>query len=104
MSLPPIRSKLADDPDYAELVSEFVSNIPLRVLAIRRSMEQNDSNQLCRLIHQLKGACGSYGFHEVTPQAAILEEQLRSGAAMIALVDQLEEFLQTCQRLTADPV
>jgi HPt (histidine-containing phosphotransfer) domain-containing protein len=104
MSLPPIRSQLADDPDYAELVSEFVSNIPLRILSIRKSMEQNDSNQLCTLIHQLKGACGSYGFHEVTPQATILEEQLRSGATMTALVDRLEEFLETCQRLTADPV
>jgi HPt (histidine-containing phosphotransfer) domain-containing protein len=67
-------------------------------------MEQSDSNQLCRLIHQLKGACGSYGFHEVTPQATILEEQLRSGVTMIALVDRLEDFLETCQRFTADPV
>jgi histidine phosphotransfer protein HptB len=104
MSLPPIRSKLADDPDYTELVSEFVSNIPLRLLSIRKSMEQNDRNQLCTLIHQLKGACGSYGFYEVTPQATILEEQLRSGASIIALVDRLEEFLATCQRLTAGPV
>lgn len=104
MSLPPIRSQLADDPDYAELVSEFVSNIPLRILSIRKSMEQNDSNQLCTLIHQLKGACGSYGFHEVTPLATILEEQLRSGATMTALVDRLEDFLETCQRLSADPV
>lgn len=104
MSLPPIRSKLADDPDYAELVSEFVSNIPQRLLSIRNSMEQSDSNQLCTLIHQLKGACGSYGFHEVTPHATTLEEQLRSGATMIALVDTLEAFLETCQRMTADPV
>lgn len=104
MSLPPIRSKLADDPDYTELVCEFVSNIPLRLLSIRKSIEQNDHNQLRTLIHQLKGACGSYGFHEVTPQATILEEQLRSGATMIALADRLEEFLATCQRLTADPV
>lgn len=104
MNLPPIRSELADDPDYAELVSEFVSNIPLRMLAIRKSMEQNDSNQLYTLIHQLKGACGSYGFHEVTPQATFLAEQLRSGTTTIALVDRLEEFLETCQRFTADPV
>ncbi len=104
MSLPPIRSKLVDDPDYAELVSDFVSNIPQRVLSIRNSMEQGDSKQLCTLIHQLKGACGSYGFHEVTPYATTLEGQLRSGATVLSLVDTLEAFIETCLRMTADPV
>lgn len=104
MSLPPIRSKLADDPDYAELVAEFVSNVPLRIQSIRKSMEQNDIKQLGTLIHQLKGACGGYGFHELTPQATKLEEQLRSGATMIELTESLEEFLETCQRMTTDRV
>ena len=67
-------------------------------------MEQSDSNQLCTLIHQLKGACGSYGFHEITPHATTLEEQLRSGANMASLVDSLEAFMETCLRMTAEPV
>ena len=98
-----IHSKLADDPDYSELVSEFVSNIPERVLSIRKSVEQSDSKLLCTLIHQLKGACGSYGFHEITPLASSLEGQLRSGASMLSLIDALEVLIDTCLRMTADP-
>lgn len=103
MLLQPIRSKLVDDPDYSELVSEFVSNIPERVLSIRKSLEQSDSKLLSTLIHQLKGACGSYGFHEITPLATSLERQLRSGASMLSLVDALEVLIDSCLRMTADP-
>ena len=86
MSSAPIHSTLVDDPDYAELVSEFVSNVPERVNAIRKSIDTNDTKQLCTLIHQLKGACGSYGFHEITPIAASIENQMRSGTEIAALL------------------
>jgi len=99
----PIRSTLGQDPDYAELVSEFVSNVPDRILAIRQSIESNDSKQLCTLIHQLKGACGSYGFHEITPVAASIETKMRSGIEIVALLDSLEVFIATCLRMTAEP-
>ena len=103
MSLEPIRSTLVQDPDYAELVSEFVSNVPDRIRAIRDSIDSNDAKQLCTLVHQLKGACGSYGFHEITPIAASLESKMRSGTEIAALLDSLEAFIATCLRMTADP-
>ena len=103
MQLQPIHSKLVDDPDYSELVSEFVSNIPERVLSIRKSVEMSDSKLLSTLIHQLRGACGSYGFHEITPLATALEGQLRSGASIMSMVDALEELIDSCLRMTADP-
>ncbi len=99
----PIRSTLLQDPDYAELVSEFVSNVPERILAIRKCIASNDTKQLCTLVHQLKGACGSYGFHEITPIAASLEAKIRSEAEISALLESLEAFIATCLRMTADP-
>lgn len=99
----PIRSTLVQDPDYAELVSEFVSNVPGRILAIRNSIESNDPKRLCTLVHQLKGACGSYGFHEITPIAASLESKMRSGTEIVSLLDSLEVFIETCLRMTAEP-
>jgi len=98
-----IRSALVQDPDYAELVAEFVSNVPDRVLAIRQSIDSNDSKQLCTLVHQLKGACGSYGFHEITPVAASLESKIRSGTEIGTLLDSIEAFIATCLRMTAEP-
>ena len=102
MLLEPIRSKLLEDPDYAELVTEFVSKVPDRICSIRNSIEQNDSKRLCTLIHQLKGACGSYGFHEITPMAASIESQIRSGLEISCLIESLDRFIETCLRMTAD--
>lgn len=104
MSISQIHSTLACDPDFAELVSEFVTHIPARVQSIRNAMDENDSNQLKVLIHQLKGACGSYGFHPLTPLAAAIEAQLRSGIPADQLIDAIEEFVGSCLRMTADPV
>ncbi len=99
----PIHSSLISDPDYWELVSEFVSNVPDRVHMIRKSIEERDTKQLCTLIHQLKGACGSYGFHEVTPLAASLEGEIRKGTDIALLVDSIEAFIQMCLRMSASP-
>ena len=99
-----IYSRLTEDPDYLELVVEFVSNVPSRVQSIKQSMEQGDAQQLSRLIHQLRGACGSYGFHEVTAMAASLEGQIYSGVELASLVDSVDLFVETCLRMTADPV
>lgn len=103
MSSEPIHSTLVQDPDYAELVAEFVSNVPERVRAIRQSIDSNDAKQLCTLVHQLKGACGSYGFHEITPIAASLETKIRSGTELTSLLDSLEVFIATCLRMSAEP-
>lgn len=97
----PIRSALISDPDYRELVEEFVSNVPDRIDSIRQSIERNDTKQLCTLIHQLKGACGSYGFHEITPLAASLEGDIRQGKDIHLLFDSLEQFIDTCLRMSA---
>ena len=99
----PIYSTLTADPDYSELVVEFVANVPDRILSIRQSIERNDSKQLCTLIHQLKGACGSYGFHEITPLAATLEGEIRKGMDIPSLIDSLETFIDTCLRMSAAP-
>ena len=99
----PIYSALMDDPDYAELVTEFVSKVPDRVHSIRQSIEANDSKQLCTLIHQLKGACGSYGFHEITPLADALEAEIRTGKDIYSMSDALEDFIHSCSRISAGP-
>lgn len=103
MSSEQIHSTLVQDPDYAELVAEFVSNVPERIRAIRQSIDNNDAKQLCTLVHQLKGACGSYGFHEITPIAASLETKIRSGTELTSLLDSLELFIATCLRMSAEP-
>jgi histidine phosphotransfer protein HptB len=73
-----IRSTLASDPQFKELVSLFVAEIPQRVATIEMSLQAEDLARLKTLVHQLKGACGGYGFPMISLEAEALESHLNS--------------------------
>jgi HPt (histidine-containing phosphotransfer) domain-containing protein len=76
----PIRSLFEDDPDMAELVRGFASELPARATSLEELLSQNDLPELQRLAHQLKGAGGGYGFPQITDAAAGLEQAIKDGA------------------------
>ncbi len=69
-----IRSELADDPDLANLVVEFVSKLANRLEEMRKAAANGCHKQLQRLAHQLKGAGGSYGYPMLTNASRVLED------------------------------
>ncbi len=95
----PIHSAYASDPDYAELIGFFVDEIPQRIAALIEAYDRGDAESLRRVAHQLKGAAGSYGFHDVTPFAAVLEQRLKGGAAIAAVEGNLRELAMICGRM-----
>lgn len=92
-------STLSDDPDLAELVDYFAVEIPEKIKAIERAYREADWDLLLRLVHQLKGAAGSYGFSVVTPFAARLENSLRSSPTSNATHNQLSDLISVCERV-----
>ncbi len=98
-----IYSSYADDPDFKDLLDEFVARIPERVMSMRAMILQQDSPHLITIVHQLRGACGSYGFHQLTQQAEVLESLLQASDLNDDLKTQLESFLESCGRLTSSP-
>ncbi len=97
-----VYSEYASDPDFAELLVEFVDLIPTRIAAMRETVAARKASELTVLVHQLKGACGSYGFHEITPQASELEAALQAGATIDDLSLEIATFLETCSRMTSE--
>lgn len=102
-----IYSKFAGDEDWNELLVEFVGAIPLRVDAINKALAANDHPRLLMLIHQLKGACGSYGFDELTALAEQLEQSILQRSEETEHTDwvgkpvpRMEEFLDALKRMT----
>jgi HPt (histidine-containing phosphotransfer) domain-containing protein len=101
----PIYSAFASDPEYAsdpefgDLLEEFVSLIPERIRSIREAIERGDKAKVSALVHQLRGACGSYGFHQVTPFATELEVALKSIAHLSELTGPIEIFLGVCGQM-----
>lgn len=100
--LPTIHSSLAGDPLLAELVAEFVAEMPSRVARLKRQLDSQDWDGLRRTAHQLKGAAGSYGFDPITPLAHRLEMLLAHGAEPKKLAEAVHELATHCQRITAE--
>lgn len=96
-----IYSTLNDDEELLELVELFVSELPTRMAKLTELATRGDIAELGRFAHQIKGAAGSYGFDDVTPYAARLEEAARSGEPLESVESAAGELLEICGRLRA---
>ena len=93
-----IYSPLARDADLAEIVDEFVREIPVRLDAMQHSWACRDWQALGRAVHQLKGAAGSYGFPVLSESLKTLHRDvLKQDPETVAT--GLNELLQLCRRL-----
>lgn len=91
--LAPIYSSLALDPDFAELVEEYVSHAPARVATCVGFVESQNWRELMRFSHQVKGSAGSYGFGQITTVAALLEAALASETELEQKTKLAEELI-----------
>ncbi|XZE21850.1 Hpt domain-containing protein [Pirellulaceae bacterium SH449] len=98
-----IHSLFATDEDFTDLLREFVHSLPYRQQSLTDCLENRDLERLTRIIHQLKGACGGYGFPSLTDAARALEEQLRAGVELSELREQILRFADLLSLVTTDP-
>ncbi len=101
MTNSPIFSKLANDPDFLDLVSAFVTDLPIRSGKILKSIRGGSLDDAAELLHQLKGASGIYGFHPIHLLAKEVEGMVRSGDPI--LEEKAIELEQLCLRASAEP-
>ena len=94
-------SKLAAEPDLAELVGLFVLELPARLCLLSEAAAAGDMEMVGRIAHQLKGAGGSHGFPQIGPPALKLELAAREAKSPAALTAALEELAAVCARIRA---
>jgi PAS domain S-box-containing protein len=63
-----------DDPDYLELVQEFVDRLQDQLGKMQDAWDQRELGELARLAHWLKGSGHTHGFPMFTDPAATLEK------------------------------
>jgi CheY-like chemotaxis protein len=66
-----------DDPEFQEIVSEFVRTLHQKLAVMEAALQSNDLQEVALLAHWLKGSGGTAGFHEFTEPAAELEQAAR---------------------------
>lgn len=96
---PLLYSPLASDPDLLDLVEHFVGEVSNRIAALEACAAMRDWGGVSRLAHQIKGAAGSYGFHDVTPFAYQLEHRAKSGEPEGDILHALAALREICSRL-----
>jgi len=91
-----VTSEFADDPDFAELLAEFVPEMSVRRDHLQKAYEAGEFAEVGRLAHQLKGAGSGYGFPELTEKAAIVEQAARSTdrSTLQFVLDDLVSYLE----------
>ena len=100
----PLISSYQDDPDMAEVVQEFVGELPTRVQALETAWRDRQLTSLTRMAHQLKGCCAGYGFPTIGTAAAALEQGLRAlepsaeEAAVARLASEFDQLIDLCSR------
>jgi HPt (histidine-containing phosphotransfer) domain-containing protein len=69
-----LRSEFHDDPEMREIVRSFLQEIPNRLALMDSLLEDGNKAEFRRVVHQIKGAGGGYGFQEISNAAAQLEQ------------------------------
>ena len=108
-----IKSRFASDPRIMEIIPEFVDGLPLKVCTMMDSLESNDLDGVQKIVHQLLGACGGYGFAEVTEPARSVEQSIKAGKdiesvraeinSLVAVVRRIEGYDESRACISAEP-
>ena len=84
-------SLLQDDPEFCEIIVEFVDRLHVQLGAMQQAWEKQDLSELASLAHWLKGSGGTAGFAALTDPARKLEQ--------FAKEKKLDEISGAIQRL-----
>jgi HPt (histidine-containing phosphotransfer) domain-containing protein len=98
-----IISQLAGNEDFTPLLQQFISEIPERISHIDLALAADDVELLKRIVHQLKGACGGYGFPSLTEEAFALEKVMDNETSVKNFESEMAHFVANLRLMTADP-
>jgi CheY-like chemotaxis protein/HPt (histidine-containing phosphotransfer) domain-containing protein len=95
----PITSSLAARPGMMTIITEFVDGLPAEVQKISDSLEHNDMASLRRIVHQLRGAAGGYGFDPITSPATKAEESIDASGSLAEVTVKINSLIDVVRRI-----
>jgi len=97
-SIPPLYSTIGTDPDFQELVTLFVQEMPERIQKILDHLNRGDLEGLHRVCHQLKGSAGGYGFPPISLAAAQVVDAIRNQFPEKQIRQSVQELVDLCRQ------
>jgi CheY-like chemotaxis protein len=94
-----IKSSLASNPRIMKIIPEFVDGLPNQVRQMIDLLERNDLGALQKIVHQLRGASGGYGFGPVTEPAMRADESIKAGKALESITAEIKSLIEVIRRI-----
>jgi PAS domain S-box-containing protein len=94
-----IKSSLANNPRMQTIIPEFVKGLPAEVRKMNDLLECNDLPALQKVVHQLRGAAGGYGFDAATAAATSAEESIKTGKALDSISAEIKSLIELIRRI-----
>jgi CheY-like chemotaxis protein/HPt (histidine-containing phosphotransfer) domain-containing protein len=91
-----------DDPDFKEVVLEFVGRLGERLNEVQQAWEQRELAQIASIAHWLKGSGGTAGFAAFTEPAKRLETLAKS-EDLEQIGSAIEELRALASRIESPP-
>jgi CheY-like chemotaxis protein/HPt (histidine-containing phosphotransfer) domain-containing protein len=93
-----IVSSMIDLPGMKKIIEEFVEGFPAEIEKLRKLVDLDDLLPLRRVVHQLRGTGGGYGFDAITEWAGKIEDSINSAVISPAIHDQVNSLIDVMQR------
>lgn len=83
------------DAVLRDLIPEYLQNRRLDVDRLRSWMAEGKGAEMKRLLHQMKGSGGMYGFPRITDLARLMEARVAAGEirACADLIEELSSYV-----------
>jgi signal transduction histidine kinase/DNA-binding NarL/FixJ family response regulator len=94
-----IKSTMIDKPRMAKVIEELVHDLPGNVRKLRMFLEKGETDALQQVVHQLKGACGGYGFKSITELAAVAEAAIKECEGGEEIKAKIDSLIQNIRRI-----
>jgi len=94
-----LRSSLTVDGDMAKFLSAFIADLPAMVSQLKTLVEEEDREKLQKLVHQIKGTGGIYGFMQLTDAAEHIEEGILATEQLNAVADDVLDLIELIRRI-----
>jgi HPt (histidine-containing phosphotransfer) domain-containing protein len=91
---------LKEAPDLIDLIDRFISRLPKIREEIINAYDIKDWDGFIRLVHQMKGVGGNYGYHMFTDLCADIETLVKEEKYTVVKI-KLDEFNIICEQILA---
>jgi signal transduction histidine kinase/DNA-binding response OmpR family regulator len=94
-----LRSEFANDADMREVLAGFIEGLPAQVQQLEQLLAEKNVDSLRRVVHQIKGSGGGYGFMPLSEIAGRAERQIVDSASLEAAAEQVRELIGLIKRV-----